>query len=124
MEQKDLAAYAVRITQALKEVKGSAEDVIQYILKEIPELSVQDIIDYLTGVADRLGLLYTDVKEIISNIQKLTSEIKDNLGWNTFWQSLAQGILYVAQLLKNILPKWATIIISIVTAYAELKGGV
>jgi len=124
-KEKELAKYAVQITQIIKtNLDVTPGEVVEIILNEIPGLSVQDIIDYLTGVADRLKIDYTDVYGLIAVIQAMANDIEDGneLKWNDFFQSLAQGLLYVASLLKNILPKWATIILAIVTAYAELKG--
>lgn len=120
--EKELAKYAVKITQVIKTtLDKTPQEVVSIILDKTPELTVEDIIAYLTGVAKRLDMNYQDVYDLVKLIQNRGNEIMDEMDWNTFWQSLAQGILWVASIIKGMLPKWAQVIISIVTAYAELK---
>lgn len=126
MKDQQLADIAVKITQVIKKnLSDSAEEVIKKMLDEIPELAndVNLTIEYLKSMADNLGITYTDINGIIGYIQHYAKTVASDIDWNSLWQTIAQGIYYVARLLANLLPpKWKEVILIIVEAYDRLVG--
>lgn len=124
MSEQVLADIAVKITQVIKtNLDQSAQDVIKKMLDEIPELAnnIDLTIEYLKSMADSLGIDYTDIDDIITKIQETANNAASDIDWNSLWQTLAQGIYYVARILANLLPpKWKEVILIIVEAYDRL----
>lgn len=124
MQKDTLADIAVKITQVIKtNLNDSAQQVIKKMLDEIPELA-QDIdrtITYLQSMADSLGIAYTDINDIVHYIQKYAKAAASDIDWNSLWQTIAQGIYYVAQVIANLLPpKWKEVVLIVLAAYENL----
>lgn len=126
MKDQQLADIAVKITQVIKKnLSDSAQNVIKKMLDEIPELAnnVDNAIEYLKSMADNLGIDYTDINGVITEIQYRAKTVASDIDWNNLWQTIAQGIYYVARVLANLLPpKWREVILIIVEAYDRLVG--
>jgi hypothetical protein len=124
MKDEQLADIAVKITQVIKlNIDLEAKDVIVKILDEIPELAnnVNLAIEYLKAIGDAMGWNYTDVNDVISFIQLHAQQATSDIDWNSLWQTIAQGIYYVARVIANLLPpKWKEVILIIVEAYDRL----
>jgi len=123
-DDKVLADIAVKITQVIKtNLDASAQDVIKNILDKIPELAndIDLTIEYLRSMANSLGIAYTDINDVIGYIQSYAKKAASPIDWNTLWQSIAQGIYYVAKALAGVLPpKWKEVILIVLAAYENL----
>lgn len=121
---KTLADIAVKITQVIKtNLNIPAQDVIKKMLAEIPELAndIDKTIEYLKSMADSLGIKYTDINDIITTIQNKANDVASNVDWNSLWQTIAQGVYYVAKALISLLPpKWKEVIVFVLEAYDRL----
>lgn len=118
-----IAKTAVHITEIIKNhLNHTPQEVIQVILKELPELSADEIIHLLTETGNAMNIDYADVNDLIATIQDAVRDVTD-VSWNNTWQEIAQALYYVATVVKGFLPpKWNTVITTVLGAYEEMKG--
>lgn len=124
MKDQQIADIAVKITQVIKtNLDTPAQELIIKMLDKIPELAgnINLTIEYLKSMADSLKIDYSDVNDIIATIQNTAKDATHPVDWNTLWQTVAQGIYYVAQVIANLLPpKWKEVILIVLAAYENL----
>ena len=123
-EDQQLADIAVKITQVIKtNLSLPAQQVIKKMLDDIPELAedISTASEYLLSMGKAMGYQNKDVNSIIEAIQQNANNVASDIDWNTLWQTIAQGIYYVARAIANLLPpKWKEVILIIVEAYDRL----
>jgi len=124
MNNETLADISVKITHVIKtNLDLPSQQLITKILDKIPELAndIDLTIEYLRSMANSLSIAYTDINDIISYIQGYAKKASSDIDWNTLWQSIAQGIYYVAKVIAGFLPpKWKEVILIVLGAYERL----
>lgn len=126
MNPNNFATTAVKITNVIKENENrSSTDIMLLILNNVPELAIDAnvTIAIFTTLADKLGIAYKDVYDIIDQLKyHVKTAITDVLRSN-WLQTIANTLYYALRALNGMLPEpWHKISLIVLGVYEGLKG--